>query len=93
MVHPSSNKIPNDISGAVFIFEKLRICLACLLSPGSWSVAMCDDSIVIPSVSLDLVPFEMMTRAIVEVACFSSCIFAPKYTITSVFFYDDLVGS
>ena len=35
MVHPPSHRTPNDISGTVFIFGKIWICLACLLRPGS----------------------------------------------------------
>ena len=48
MVHPSSHKTPNDINGSVLIFGLMWICLACLLSPGSWIVAICDDFIVLP---------------------------------------------
>ena len=35
MLHPSSNKTPNDINGDVWIFGKMWICLTCLLRPGS----------------------------------------------------------
>ena len=41
VLHPSSHKAPDDISGDVFIFGKFWICVACLNRPGGWSVAMC----------------------------------------------------
>ena len=52
MVHPSSHKTPNDISGAVLIFEKIRICLTCLLMTGCWSVVIYDNFMVLQSGSL-----------------------------------------
>ena len=52
MVHPSSHRTPNDISASVLIFEDIWICLACFLRTGIWSVAICDESIVLPYVSL-----------------------------------------
>ena len=52
MVYTSSHKTPNDISGAVFVFRKIWICLACFIRPGIWSVAMCEEFIVLPSCSL-----------------------------------------
>ena len=55
MVHPASHKTPNDINGDVFIFGKMWICLAILLRPDSFSVAMCVNSIVLPSGSLALI--------------------------------------
>ena len=45
----------------------MLICLACLFRPGSWSVSICDDSILIPSGSLAFVSFEIMTGIIVVV--------------------------
>ena len=68
MVHPSSHKTPNDISGSVLIFGKIWICLYELIRPGRWSVTMCDDSIVIPN-------------GFGVVACFDRYIFAPEYAI------------
>ena len=52
MVNPSSHNNPNDISEDVFIFGKMWIYLACFLWPGSCSVAMCDEYIMPPSVSI-----------------------------------------
>ena len=63
----------------------MLICLACLLKPGSWNIAMCDDSIVLPSGSMDVMSFEIITGAFVLVAGFSRCIFSPKSAISSVF--------
>ena len=57
LVHPSSHKTPNYISDAVLIFGVIWICLACLLRPGICSVAMCDESIVLPSGSLAVISF------------------------------------
>ena len=57
------------------------ICLTCLLRPGSWIVAICVDSIVLPSGSLDFISFSIITGAIVGVAYFSGCIFAPESAI------------
>ena len=54
--------------------------------PGSWSVATCDDSIVLPSVSLSVILFEIITGLIVAVDCFTRCILAPESAIASVFF-------
>ena len=51
MVHLSSHKTPNDISGAIFIFGEIIIWLACFLGTGIWSVSICDDSIVLQYVS------------------------------------------
>ena len=55
MVHPPSHRNPNDMNGAVCIFGKMWICLNCFLRPGSWSVAMCVDSIVLPYDSIYLI--------------------------------------
>ena len=38
--------------------------------PGIWSVAMCDDSIMIPSVIIDVMAFEIITGDIFVVAFF-----------------------
>ena len=59
------------------------ICLTCLLIPGIWSVAVCVDSVVIPSGSLDFISFSIITGAIVWVACLARCIFAPESVISS----------
>ena len=46
---------------------------------------MLDDSIVIPSCSLNVVSFGVMKEAIVLVAYFARCTFAPYSEISSVF--------
>ena len=81
MVHTSSHKTTNDISGAVLIFRKMWICLACFIRPGIWIVAMCEDSIILPYGSLAFISFGIITGAIVVVACFARCIFAPDSDI------------
>ena len=86
MVHPSSHKTPNEISGFIFIFGIMWICLACLLRPGSWSVAICDDYIVLPYRSLDIVSFDIMTGAIFLVAFSTMCIFAPGLRLLTCFY-------
>ena len=73
-----SHKTPNDISGYVFILGEMGIYLDFFIRPVSWSVAICYDSIVLPSGSHAVVLFEIMTGAIVVVDCFSRCIFAPE---------------
>ena len=82
MVHPPSYDTPNDINGAVWIFGKMWICLACFLRHGSWSVAMCADSIVLPSGSLDFISFSIIKGDIVGMAFFAMCLFAPKFAIS-----------
>ena len=64
MVNPSSQKTHNDISGSVSIFGKIWIWLACLLSPISCILAIFDDSIVIPSGSIAVMLFGIITGAI-----------------------------
>ena len=76
---------PNNISGDVSIFGEILICLAFLLSLSSWSVAICDDSIVILSSSLAVMLFEIINKTIVVVACFVRCIFTPESALASVF--------
>ena len=83
-VNLKSHNTPNDISGAVLIFVKMWIYLACLLRPGIWSVAMCEDSIVLPFGSLDIISFKIITRTIVVVACFSRCILSLESAIASM---------
>ena len=86
VVNPSSHKTPNEISGVVFIFRKICIYLYCLLRPSSWSVVVCEDSIVLPYGSLSVISFDIITGAIVVVACFGRCIFAPESVIAVVLF-------
>ena len=81
MVHPSSHKTLNNINWAVWILVKFWIYLACSLRPGSWSVTICVDYILLPSGSLDFISFSIITGSIVGVACLDMCIFAPESTI------------
>ena len=60
------------------------ICLASLLRPGSWSVDICVEYIVLPYGSLALISLSIITGAIVEVACLARCIFVPESTIASM---------
>ena len=53
--------------------------------PGIWSVAICNDSIVLTYGSLAVMSFEIITGAIFVVAFFARFIFAPKSGISSVF--------
>ena len=53
---------------------------------------MCEDSNVIPSISLAVISFDIITGAIVVVACFARCIFAPNYAIASMFLLGRLGG-
>ena len=84
VVNPSSNKTPNDISGAAFIFEKMWICLACLLIPGIWSVAMCDDSIVLPYIIFAVISFAIIAGDIAAVDSYAWCLLAAESTIASM---------
>ena len=65
MVHPSSHKSTNKINGDVFIFGKMWIRLACYLRTYIWSVAMCEESIVLPSDSLAVISFDIFTGDII----------------------------
>ena len=85
MVHPSSNKTPNDINEDIFICGKMCIYLAFLRRPGSWIVTMCEDSIVIPSVIIAIISVEILTGAILVVTFFARFIFVPEYAIASIF--------
>ena len=60
--------------------------------PGRWNIAICDESIVLPSGSLSVMLFEIMTGAIVVVACFSRCIFVTESTFASVFLLGQFGG-
>ena len=61
MVHPLSHKTPNEINGNIFIFWGIWVYLAFLLRPGIWSVLMCEESIVLPSGSLVIISFDVIT--------------------------------
>ena len=92
MVHPSSHKTPNVINRAVCIFGKMWICISSLLIPGSWSVAICVDSIVLPYGSLALISFTIIIGGIVGVIFFARCIFAPESEIASMLLLVGLCG-
>ena len=53
---------------------------------------MCDESIVLPYGILDVISFDIITVAIVVVACLTRCIFAPEYSITSMLLLGDFCG-
>ena len=53
---------------------------------------MGDDSIMLQYGSLSVMSFEIMTGAIVLVACFSRCIFAPDSAISSMFLLGEFGG-
>ena len=82
----------NDISGAVLIFGKMCICLACLLMSGIWSVTIYDDYIVLPSGILSEISFFIMTGVIVGVACLARFMFAPEYAIDSLYLLGECDG-
>ena len=57
------------------------ICLASLPIPGSWSVAICVNSIVLPSGILDFISLSIIIEAIVGVDFIDRCVFAPDSVI------------
>ena len=85
MVNPSSHKTPNGISGAALIFGNMLICIVYLLGPGSWSVAICDNSIVLTSGSLDIISYDIISGAISGVACLDRFMFEPESAIACVY--------
>ena len=68
------------------------ICLDSLLIPGSWSVAICVDSVVLPYGSLAVISLSIITGDIVRVACLARCIFAPESAIVSMLLLVGLGG-
>ena len=52
--------------------------------PGSWSVDMCDDYIVLPSSSIAVISFDISPGAIVEMDFCARWIFAPESAIDSM---------
>ena len=84
MVHPSSHKNPNDISGYVHILGEMLIFLDCLLMPDIGSVSICDEFIVILYGSLSTMSFYIITGSIDGVDFFGRCLFAPGSAIASV---------
>ena len=67
--------------------------ISCLLIPGIWSVAMCEDYVVIPYGSLAVISFDIITGDIVVVDCFARCVFAPESAISSMFLLGKFCGS
>ena len=63
-----------------------------MVSPDSWSVITCDESIVLPSGSLQVMFFDIITGDIVCVASFAICMFAPESVIVGVYFLGELGG-
>ena len=59
------------MSGTVIVSVKMIICIAFLVRPGSWSVATCEKSILLPSGILQVVFFDIITGDIVCVALFA----------------------
>ena len=53
---------------------------------------MCEDYIVLPSGSLTEISVDIITGAILVVACFPSCIFAPESAIASMLLLGGLFG-
>ena len=80
------------MSGAVIVSGKMRICMVFLVRPGSWSFSTCDESIVLPSGSLSVISFDIITGGIVCVVLFSRWIFAPESMIVGVYFLGELGG-
>ena len=48
VVHTSSHRTPNNMSGVVLILVEMWVCLAFIVRPGSYSFSTCDNSIVLP---------------------------------------------
>ena len=53
---------------------------------------MCEESIVLPSNSLALISFYIITGSNVVVACFYRCIFAPDSVISSMLLLEEFGG-
>ena len=92
MMHTLSHNSTNESSGDVFISGKMWIFLVFLLSPGIWSVAKCDDSIVLPYVSLAVMLSDIMSVAIVLAASLSRCIFSPESAFARMFLLRECGG-
>ena len=56
------------MSGDILILGGMWICIDFLVSPGSWSVSICDDFIVIPYGIFSVMLFDIITGVIVGVA-------------------------
>ena len=53
---------------------------------------MCEDSIVLPYGILAVISFDIITGAILVLACFARCIFAPESAISSMLLLGGLCG-
>ena len=60
------------------------IFLACFLRPDIWIAAMFEGSIVFPSRNISVILFYIIIGAVVVVAYFDRCIFAPNSAIASM---------
>ena len=60
------------------------LCLTRFFIPGSWSVALCVDSIVLPSGRFAFISLSIIIGSIVGVAYIAGCIFAPESAISSM---------
>ena len=76
----------------VGLYSFLGKCGSDLLRTDIWSVAICEDSIVLPYGSLSVILFDIITGAIVVVACFARCIFAPESAMAIMFLLLGLGG-
>ena len=85
-------RLPMILIGMSTFFGKIWIYLASLLIPGSCSVSICVDSIVLTSVSLGFISLFIITRTIVGVACLARCIFALESGISSMVVLVGLCG-
>ena len=92
MVHPSSHKTPNNINGAVLIFGKMWIYFASLIRLGSLIFAICVNSVVFPSGSIDSILLFIVTGSIVGVACLARYIFALESVIAIILILVGLGG-
>ena len=84
MVHPAIHCTPKYISWVVLTVGTLWIRLASLVSPDSGSVATCDNSMVMPSGSLAVMFFYIVTAIIFGVSLFDKWILSPEYVIDNV---------
>ena len=78
LVRPSSHRTVNDMSGDVLIFGEMWIFLDLRVRIGSWSVATCDDFIVLPYGRLAVILFDIMNGEIYGVASFPRWMFYPE---------------
>ena len=60
------------------------ICLASLLRPGSWSVSICGDSIVLTSRSLAFISLSIIEGVVLGMACLDRFIFVPESVVSGI---------